>query len=416
MSQKPDFSTFKNATPAEIETAKNHIITARVHFMNQLPFYGTLTTDLKLVPNDTFIPTAGVDGRRFWFNPKFINWFASQQHGRQYMRFLMAHEVHHCAYNHFKRRNNRHPLLWNIANDYAINNQLKRFESKSRDTLRVPVWAYCDLERFADKPSEEIYEILKADKEFLKQLAENSTGFQLVDYHPDFDDVFGEFYKSDSELEAESQFYRRKLTQAYQFAKGSRDRYPGDLMDFISDLVEPKIDWRTLLQKRIKAHIKVNYSWMRPHKKGQFYDVILPGMEPGEKVDIHIAFDISGSISEQQLREFLSEVFGICAQFSNINLTVFSFDSEVHNVKVYNSYNITDLKQYPFRRGGGTDFQVIFDWCKQNSAKPPNELVVFTDGYPCGEWGDAHYCPTVWVINGGKNIVPPFGKYAIYES
>jgi hypothetical protein len=42
-------------------------------------------------------------------------------------------------------------------------------------------------------------------------------------------------------------------------------------------------------------------------------------------------------------------------------------------------------------------------------------MVVFTDGYPYGSWGDENYCDTVWVLHGTTSIVPPFGQYAYYD-
>jgi hypothetical protein len=43
-------------------------------------------------------------------------------------------------------------------------------------------------------------------------------------------------------------------------------------------------------------------------------------------------------------------------------------------------------------------------------------LVVFTDGYPFGSWGDPDYCDTTWVIHGDPNPNPPFGTWALYDS
>ena len=64
--------------------------------------------------------------------------------------------------------------------------------------------------------------------------------------------------------------------------------------------------------------------------------------------------------------------------------------------------------------GGGTDFDCIFDDLKE-AGRVPNRLIVFTDGYPFGSWGDADYCDTTWVIHGDPNPNPPFGAFAIYD-
>jgi predicted metal-dependent peptidase len=63
--------------------------------------------------------------------------------------------------------------------------------------------------------------------------------------------------------------------------------------------------------------------------------------------------------------------------------------------------------------GGGTDFEAIFDFMKAEEIEP-RKLVVFTDGYPFGSWGDPNYCDTVWIIHGNKQPDPPFGVWAEY--
>ena len=60
------------------------------------------------------------------------------------------------------------------------------------------------------------------------------------------------------------------------------------------------------------------------------------------------------------------------------------------------------------------DFDCIFEYLKK-VGNVPKRLICFTDGYPCGSWGDANYCDTTWIIHGDPNPNPPFGTYAIYD-
>ena len=48
----------------------------------------------------------------------------------------------------------------------------------------------------------------------------------------------------------------------------------------------------------------------------------------------------------------------------------------------------------------------------------PKKLIVFTDGYPWGSWGDENYCDTLWVIHGNhdKDLEAPFGVTTHYEA
>ena len=42
------------------------------------------------------------------------------------IEFVIAHEILHCVFDHFTRREDRDPRLYNIACDYIVNNLLIR--------------------------------------------------------------------------------------------------------------------------------------------------------------------------------------------------------------------------------------------------------------------------------------------------
>jgi hypothetical protein len=46
----------------------------------------------------------------------------------------------------------------------------------------------------------------------------------------------------------------------------------------------------------------------------------------------------------------------------------------------------------------------------------PKRFIMFTDGYPCGSWGDEDYCESLFIIHGNDSIIAPFGQTAHYES
>ena len=93
---------------------------------------------------------------------------------------------------------------------------------------------------------------------------------------------------------------------------------------------------------------------------------------------------------------------------------MFTFDTEVNNPHQYHSENLENISDYEPKGGGGTDFDAIFRYLKDEEIEP-KRLIVFTDGYPYGSWGDENYCDTVWVIHGSTSIVPPYGQCAYYE-
>ena len=169
-----------------------------------------------------------------------------------------------------------------------------------------------------------------------------------------------------------------------------------------------------ILQQQIQSTIKDDFSWMKPNKKAWHLSAVLPGQNLLDTIDIVVAIDMSGSIGDAQARDFLSEIKGIMQQYQNFNIKVFCFDTKVYNEADYDGFSIDDFDEYQPMGGGGTDFDVNWDYMKEHDIVP-KKFIMFTDGYPCGSWGDENYCDTLFVIHGNDSIVPPFGEYAYYS-
>jgi predicted metal-dependent peptidase len=189
---------------------------------------------------------------------------------------------------------------------------------------------------------------------------------------------------------------------------------PAGVKRIIQELTEPKMNWRELLRMQLESTIKSDYTWMRASRKGWHMDAVMPGMNLDPMIDIAVAIDTSGSIGEDMLKDFLGEIQGIMDSFPAYKIHVFCFDTEVHAPAVYTSDNLDSITEYEPAGGGGTDFDAIYNYLKEEEIEP-KRLVVFTDGYPFGSWGDEQYTDTVWILHGTTTIVPPWGQYAYYE-
>jgi predicted metal-dependent peptidase len=137
-------------------------------------------------------------------------------------------------------------------------------------------------------------------------------------------------------------------------------------------------------------------------------------MTPGQEIDVVVAIDMSGSISDKQAQAFLAEVGGMMESFDGYRVHVFCFDTEIYNPQHFNSENMETIETYQPQGGGGTDFTAIFRHLVEQE-NVPKRLIVFTDGLPFGSWGTEDYCDTLWIIHGSKDIVPPWGTYAYYD-
>ena len=153
---------------------------------------------------------------------------------------------------------------------------------------------------------------------------------------------------------------------------------------------------------------------MARSKKGYFSDVALPGQTPEDTIDIALALDMSGSISDTMGKEMLSEVRGIMEQFTDFRVKVWCFDTQCYNYQEFTPQNIDEFENYAIAGGGGTDFDANWKFMKENEIQP-ERFIMFTDGYPWDSWGDPDYCDTVFIIHGSEDIRPPFGNYAYYD-
>ena len=397
------------------EQARDRLITARVGLLLRHSFFGNLATRLKLVNADDWLATAATDGRNFYYNSRFVNMLRVKE-----VEFLVAHEVLHVVYDHMGRCGTRDRRMFNIANDYAVNADLKRHKIgefiTTVDCLYEP--------KYDGKSSEEIYDDLvkNAEKVNLDQLID-----QLLDEHMDDEegDGSGEGEGEDNgdkkgkrpKMSAEErEQLKQEIKQAIINAANGAEAgsLPAGVERLIKDVTNPVMPWRELIQTNLTSAIKTDFSFIRPSRRGWHMDAIMPAMTPGEEIDVDVFIDLSGSISDAQGKAFLSEIAGMMSAFDGYRINVACFDTEVYNPKTFTSENLDSIEGYELMGGGGTDFTCIFDHLKEQG-RVPTRLIVFTDGYPFGSWGDENYCDTTWIIHGDPNPDPPFGQYAIYD-
>ena len=394
---------------------REKLITARVGLLLRASFFGNLATRLKLVNADEWCGTAATDGRNFYYNSRFIDMLRPKE-----IEFLFGHEVLHCVYDHFGRRGDRDPMLFNVANDYAVNGDLKKHRVGEFITS-VP----CLYDsKYEGMSSEEIYDDLYENAEKInmsdlidKLLDDHLDGEGDSDSDDDGDDKDGRG-KGRPKLSAEErQQIRDEIKEAVLAAAAASDgagNLPAGVKRLIQDMTAPKMNWRELLRMQLESTIKSDFTWMRASRRGWHMDAVMPGMKNDELIDIAIGIDASGSIDERMLRDFLAETQGIMDQFQSYKIHIFTFDTQVYNPAQYNSDNLDGICDYEVKGGGGTDFDAIYNYLKEEQIEP-KRLVVFTDGYPFGSWGDENYADTVWIIHGNTTVVPPWGQYAYYE-
>ena len=386
------------------------LTTARVGLLLKQPFFGNMATRMKLVNADDWCPTAATDGRSFFYNTKFVNSLNAKE-----LEFLFGHEIGHCVFDHFGRKGSRDAKLSNIAQDFAVN-QILVDERVGQKITKVQI---CQDNKYRGMAWEEIYDELyeKAEKismeDLLKQLGDT------LDEHleeagaggDDEKDGKGKPKLSKEQIKQIKDEIKEAMIQSAQAAGAGK--VPAGIMRMIKDLTEPKMDWREVLRMNIQSIIRNDYSFQRPNRKSQHSGAILPGMKNDETVDVAVAIDMSGSIGDADAKVFLSEVKGIMDQYADYKIDLWTFDTEVYGYVQISQDNDHELLEYQPQGGGGTDFEVNWQFMVENDIQP-KKFIMFTDGYPCGGWGDEDYCDTLFIVKGSDNEAP-FGQTVIYD-
>ena len=391
------------------------LTTARVGLLLKAPFFGNMATRMQLIESDEWCPTAATNGRNFYYNTEFVKKLSVKK-----LEFLFGHEICHCVFDHFGRVGSRDRQLSNIAQDYAVN-QILVDERIGEKITEVKI---CYDAKYRGMAWEEIYDELyeKAEKismpDLLKQLGD------LLDEHIN-EDGSGPGKEGDGDKQGkgmptmtkeEAQQIRDEIKEAMiqSAAAAGAGKTPMGIQRLIKDMTEPKISWRDLVRQEIQSIIRNDYTFSRPSRKGQMSGAILPGMKEATTIDVGICIDMSGSIGEEDATVFLSEVKGIMDQYEDFKINLWCFDTAIYNHKEISQDNSHDLEEYEPQGGGGTDFEVNWDFMKDNGIAP-KKFIMFTDGYPCGSWGDEDYCDTIFIVKGNTEAEAPFGQTVIYE-
>ena len=397
------------------EDVLERIVVARVGLLLRHPFFGNMATRLRIKEADDWIPTAAVDGRNLYFNTQFFNAMDNKE-----IEFVIAHEILHCVFDHLTRRDDRDPQIFNIAADYIVNNLLVRDRIGNKPKL---IDCFQDF-KYDGWTSEAVYDDIfeKYDQEELEALGE------LLDEHVDWEGdpqqgkgpgvktkgKNGKPSYSKEELKKIRDEIKENMMSAAQAAGAGN--VPGEIERMIKELTEPKMSWREILRQQIQSTIRNDFTFSRPNRKGWHTGAILPGMNFDETIDIAIGIDMSGSITNSQAKDFLSEVKGIMEEYKDYNIKLWCFDTRVYNEQDFSADNGMDLAEYKITGGGGTEFDCNWDYMKENNIVP-KKFIMFTDGYPWQSWGDESYCDTIFVIHShhDKNLEAPFGLTTHYD-
>ena len=369
---------------------KDRMTKARIKMLKKSPFFGTLLLNAPW-REDRSIPTAATDGRGLMFNPDFMETLNEKQ-----LNGVTVHEILHCALSHVDRMKDVFkvdPAVANIAADIVVNGII------DDNHLELPDGAVRD-NKIKHLSVREIYTILKQRQAKDPNYLKNKYGVEQVNvclHEPG--DGNGQFTDQDGNP-VEAPEWKDIMNKAATIARMSKAGPVGAAMERIfQELLEPTIDWRTILYKYITESRNDFDGYDRRHIcNGLYLDDF-----SGSKVHVLVYIDVSGSVDEKILTEFMSELNGAINSVNEISGEVYCFDTKLHYVCEINEIS----SNFKLIGGGGTCFKPIISHISKyrelNTTTSASSIlpIVLTDGYADLNLDYDRSNPLLWVISPG---------------
>lgn len=381
------------------------ITDAKIQLIRRYPFFGRLCVLFKFKVDDR-IPTAGTDGKTFYYNPEFLAGIS-----RKEILGVMAHEVLHAGLGHIWRRGQRDPHKWNIAADYAVNVILKA------NNIVLPPGALYQYQ-YSNLSAEEIYDRLPVKMASCAFSINNFGGrgkegtgvpVPMEGKNSECPCSRSHRYWKDAEdaAEGKSEFEAgRSEGKSIQdvWESAVRDGW-GDApagMARIFEFLEPEKNWREVLSAYLSVS-RDDFDFMRRDRRTLSSPFYFPELSSDENLeDVVVAIDTSGSISSGQLSKFVSEFKAIIGAFPVVKGWLVDCDARVGEWRPLQSVN----KDIKLQGGGGTDFRPVFDRIDEEGVDP-KVVVFFTDGYGTYPEDVPNY-PVLWLLT--ESYATPFGR------
>ncbi len=434
---------------------------ARTELLLSHPFFGSLALKLQF-KEDKHCKDLWTDGKTLAYNPLYISVLSSEQ-----VVAVQAHEILHLACGHHLRRKGRDKDMWNKACDLAINGYLEEAGFRLPKTFTVD-------KKYHDKSVDAIYAelILAWNEEFRgggqhanfteerEEDVENASGgaqgeegdtvkeeqsasksdHKKPDQDPEDKKEEGqntspEDKDGDKKEKAEAQFSGEvldhpllaadssdkteeaeresmiNLSQALQSAQHFGD-IPQNLLRLFQETLQPKLNWRILLQRFIESCNQGDYTWSVPNRRYLSQDLYLPSRQEQRLMTIALAIDTSGSIDKDLLAHFSAELESILEAYDS-DLCIVYHDTLVKSHSIYRRED-RPLRLMP-EGGGGTDYRHIPQYLEKNDINPVC-LLWFTD-LECASFPEDPFYPVLWISSKLPKQEPPFGEVLhLYEA
>lgn len=339
------------------------------------------------------LPTAATDGRNKYYGRAFCEKLSQPE-----FRFVVLHENYHAAARHLTIYKNLMDLdaqRANMAMDHWINLSLIETDGGKNEII-MPAGGCAD-------PKYKGWDVLRIFRDIKQNGGKGGAGGGSG-----FDEHMWD--EANSLSPEEQRQLGREIDQALRQGGILAGKLKGQMPREIGELLEPKVNWREALADFIKEAIQGydDAAWDRLDRKlfgaGHYY----PSLISETVGKLCIAIDTSGSIGQEMLTLFATELVSICNEVIPDGVDIVWWDTHVAGVQSFgkDEFDGIDGKMKP-AGGGGTDPHCVAEWLKVHEKDGHVAVILLSDGYVSG-WPQFNI-PALWALT-TKNITADHGK------
>tara|TARA_B100000902_G_scaffold250392_1_gene236970 strand:- start:726 stop:1853 length:1128 start_codon:yes stop_codon:yes gene_type:complete len=371
-----------------MQDVTKRISKAKTALILEHPFIGSVALNMPM-SIDNSVPTAATNGKRVLFNEEFCNGLSDEE-----LKFLVAHECMHPMLEHNFRRGERDTYKWNQAADYVINKLLT-----DEGIGKMPEQGLLDdnIYKQGGGTSDGIFNLLPDTPQ--DGQGNGGQGQPL--------DSCEDGQGSPAEVSQQQAEWKVKVAQAAQSAK-MMGKMSAGLERLVDEILKPKVDWRDVLQRFVVKCRSDQRSWARPNRRFLSQGLYLPSVSGESLGEIAFAVDCSGSIGQDEINQFASEITTVWQDQRPTKVHVIYFDSEVSH---YDEFGQDDEPVVKPHGGGGTAFSPVFKYMTEHGIEPV--ACIFLTDLCCDDFGDAPDYPVLWVSTHDDKA--PFGEVVMME-
>jgi len=415
----------------KIDKYIQRLLLSRMRILCNNGFYGLLLMHI-VFSVDESCETAATDGRRIYFAPSFLDGLSDSE-----LDFVLMHEILHVVLQHCQREGDRDHERSNIACDIVVNSNILLSNKMDRSSITIKKWGESmhlapNGKEGYEYTAEQVYNMLPPSH----AKRESGTGGVV---HDDGDEdkgsslgraqqkqgkrtddlaVWDDHTRWGTEEEDDTlrdvwvkHFEDACETMTIQDPSNQRGLLPLFARRLYNELKRPQTDWRMVLNDFVQEEL-CDYSFTPPDRRFDGSSFFLPDFNGKDDVVENILFmiDTSASMSDNMITAAYSEIKGAINQFDGkLKGWLGFFDAAIIEPQPF--ANEDDFRVIKPAGGGGTDFQIIFEYVQKHMQnKLPASIIILTDGFaPFPKEGLAGGIPVLWLLN-NDTVDPPWGK------